>query len=235
MDRHTKWIGVALVVGGLLMFTRMAPVLAVLPEDMAFPPATTQDMVRLAVITGARWQLSHMMGLLAVLLFGIAYGWHVMLLIRAGWRSLGPGLAVTALLAFPLFGIALVIDGFAVPATIADHLAAGGTGAATLEQVAATHRLALRFFAPGVFLMFVTMGILSAPMLHREIHARWLGVAGQLIAVLAVTAYLTGLTGPHWNELQVAGTLMLVAFAWHLIIGARALIVKRIAAVPQSG
>ncbi|MDH4109733.1 MAG: hypothetical protein OEW35_15685 [Gammaproteobacteria bacterium] len=233
MDRHRKWIGVALVVGGLLMFTRMAPVLVVLPEDMAFPPATTQEMLRLAVIAGARWQLSHVMGLFAVLLFGIAYGWHVIFLVRAGWRWVGPGLAVTSLLAFTLFGIALLIDGFAVPAMIDDHLAAGGARTATLEQVEEMHLLALRFFAPGIFLLFLTIGLFSAPMLHREIHSRWLGVTGQTIAVVAVMAYLTGLTGPHWNEMQIAGTLMLAAFAWHLLVGARALIAKPIAAVPQ--
>jgi len=226
MHRQSKWIGAALVIGGLLMLTRMAPILVVLPEDMAFPPETTQEMLRLATVTGPRWQLSHLMGLAAVLLFGIAYGWHVNVLIQSGWQRVGYGLAAISILAFGLFGIALLIDGFVVPATMENHLAATGVQQASLEQFEESHQLALGFFTPGIFLLFATMGLLSAPMLHRKIHSRWLGVAGQAIAVLAVTAYLTGITGPHWDEMQIAGTLMLAAFAWHLLVGIRLLFAK---------
>ena len=68
--------------------------------------------------------------------------------------------------------------------------------------------------------------LLSLPMLFREFHSRWLGIMGQIIAVTAVTAYVAGLTGPNWNELQIAGTLMMSAFAWNLLVGMRALLVK---------
>jgi hypothetical protein len=37
-------------------------------------------------------------------------------------------------------------------------------------------------------------------MLHRAIHTRWLGFTGQIIAISAVTAYLTGVAGPNWNN-----------------------------------
>lgn len=235
MHRQSKWIGAALVIGGVLMFTRMAPILAVLPEDMAFPPETTQEMLRLATVAGSCWQLSHLMGLAAVLLFGIAYGWHIKVLLQLGWRRVGYGLAGIATLAFGLFGIALLIDGFVVPATMENHLAATGVQQATLEQVAESHQLALRFFTPGILLLFTTMGLFSVPMLHRNIHSRWLGVTGQAIAVLAVTAYLTGITGPHWDEMQIAGTLMLAAFAWHLLVGIRLLVAKSKSAQLQPG
>ena len=58
MDKQIKWVGAALVAGGVLMFSRMAPIFAILPADMAFPPETTQEMVRLAGIAGSRWQWS---------------------------------------------------------------------------------------------------------------------------------------------------------------------------------
>ena len=77
MEKQIKWAGVAMIVAALLMFTRMAPIFAVLPEDMAFPPESTWEMVRLAAIAGSRWQLSHVMGLLAVILFAVAYALHV--------------------------------------------------------------------------------------------------------------------------------------------------------------
>jgi hypothetical protein len=223
MEKHIKWVGAALIAGGLLMFTRMAPIFAVLPEDMAFPPASTEEMVRLAGIAGSRWKLSHIMGIAAVVLFAAVYAWHARYLVHAGWKKLGPILAVTAMLAFGLFSIALVIDGFFVPATIESYVTAGEGQAVTIEDVADAHKFALRFFTPGVFLMFVAVGLLSSPMLHRAVHSRWLGVFGQVIAISAVTAFLAGVTGPNWNNLQIAGTLMMAAFAWHLIVGVRAL------------
>jgi hypothetical protein len=223
MHTRIKWIGAALVAGGLLMFTRMAPIFAILPEDMAFPPDSTEEMIRLAAIAGPRWQVSHIMGLVAVVLFAIVYAWYVGLLMRLGWKRLGPAMAVVAAAAFGLFGIALLIDGSAVPAAAQAYLSAAAASPMALEQVADTHGLALSFFAPGVFLMFVAMGLLSSPLLHRVTPARWLGVLGQVIAIAAVTAYVTGLAGPHWNNLQIAGTLMLAAFAWHFLLGTRSL------------
>ena len=223
MDKRFKWAGAAMVVGGFLMFTRMAPIFVILPDDMAFPLETTQEMVRLAGIAGARWQLSHIMGLAAVVLFAVAYGWHVSVLMRIGWKRVGVVLAVMAAMAFGLFGTALLIDGFVVPATIESFVSTNEGQSMTLEQVAGSHQLALRFYTPGMFLLFVTIGLFSSPMLHRVIHARWLGFIGQIIAISAVTAYLTGLTGSDWNNLQVAGTLMLAAFAWHVLVGSRAL------------
>ena len=226
MDNRIKWAGAALVLGGLLMFTRMAPIFAVLPEDMSFPPASTQEMVRLAAIAGSRWQISHLMGLVAVALFAIAYAWHVNVLLRLGWKRIGLATAAAATGAFGLFGIALFIDGFVVSAAIQRYLSTGGTESMLLEQVAEMHSLALTFFSPAIFLLFVAMGVLSSPMLHRRIHSRWLGVAGQFIAITAVVAYLTDVAGPHWNNLQIAGTLMMAAFAWHLLVGARSVFKK---------
>lgn len=226
MDRQIKLAGAALVAGSLFMFTRMAPILVILPDDMVFPPETTQEMVRLAGIAGSRWQLSHIMGLAAVVLFAVAYGWHVKVLMHLGWKRIGVALAAMSTMAFGLFGTALAIDGFVLAETIDSHVSANGGQATTLAQVAESHQLALRFFTPGIFLMFVSMGLLSVPMLHGVFHARWLGFMGQIIGLIAVTAYLTGITGPNWNVMQIAGTLMMAAFAWHFLVGSRALFVK---------
>jgi hypothetical protein len=226
MNKQIKWVGVAMVVGGLLMFTRMAPIFAVLPDDIGFPPETTQELIKLAAAAGSRWEVSHLMGFAAVILFTVAYGWHANFLIRLGWKRIGLGLAVISTTAFGLFAIALLVDGFYVSATIDSYVSANSGRSTTLEQVAESHQLALFFFTPGILLVFVAMGLLSLPMLFREFHSRWLGIMGQIIAVTAVTAYVAGLTGPNWNELQIAGTLMMSAFAWNLLVGMRALLVK---------
>lgn len=223
MDNRFKWAGAAMAAGGLLMFIRMVPIFAIVPDDMAFPPETTQDLVRLVGVAAGRWQFSHLMGLLAVSLFAIAYGWHAIYLMRHGWKRIGIALAITATVAFGLFGIALVIDGFVVPAIVDSYVSANEVQTTTLEQVAGSHQLALSFFTPGLFLIFVTMGLLSSPMIHRVFHVRWLGFMGQIIAVSAVTAYLSGVTGTNWNNMQIAGTLMMAALTWHLLLGSRAL------------
>jgi hypothetical protein len=226
MQQKIKWVGAALMVGGLLMLTRMAPIFVVLPDDLSFPPESTQEMVRLAAIAGSRWQFSHVMGLVAVALFIIAYGWHAKLLIQLGWKRVGLAIAAIAMVAFGLLGVALTIDGFFVPLTIQQHVSPGAGESMTLEHVAESHALALSIFTPAVFLMFVAVGLLSTPMLHRSIHSRWMGLVGQLVAVLAVVAYVTGAAGPHWDNLKIAGSLMMAAFAWHLVVGSRALFVK---------
>ena len=140
MDNRIKWAGAAMAAGGLLMFISMAPIFAIVPDDMAFPPETTQDLVRLVGVAAGRWQLSHLLGLLAMIMFAVAYGWHSIFLMRHGWKRIGIALAITATLAFGLFGIALVIDGFVVPATVDSYVSANAVQTTTLEQVAGSHQ-----------------------------------------------------------------------------------------------
>jgi hypothetical protein len=223
MDKQLKWAGAALAAGGLLMFTRMIPVIAVMPDDMAFPPAATEDLVRLATIAGSRWQISHLMGLAAVILFATAYALHTQLMLRLGRPRVGIAIAAAATLAYGLFALALVFDGFLLPVTIEAYVASASSQTTALQDVADSHSFALRFYTPGVFFMFVAMGLLSSPIIHRAFHTRWFGFVGQFIAITAVTAYFTGVTGSNWENLQISGTLMLAAFAWHLVLGFRTL------------
>ena len=212
-----------MMLGGILMFIRMAPILAILPDNMPFPPVTTMDLVRLVEITGGRWQLSHVMGLLAVSLFIIGYWGHALVLVTLNSRRVGIAAAVIATVAFALFAIALVIDGFGVPAVADAYVSDVAGTVVTLEDVRNAHSRALSFFTPGVFLMFIAMGLLSSRMLHRIIYYRWLGGLGQLIAVGAVTAYLFGVTGPHWNVMRIGGSAMMAGFIWHLLVGLSAI------------
>ena len=218
MGAHLRWAGAGMVLGGLLFFGRMAPIFSVLPEDMDFPPTATQDLARLAELAGPGWQLSHGMGLLAVLLFTIGYWAHAHTLAVAGHTLIGKVAAATASLAFGLFAVALVTDGF-VLFDVAARYSAGGPNAPMLDAVAALHERALRFFTPAIFLMFVAMGILSSRMIHGFVHYRWLGYAGMALAITGPTAYLFGITGPNWDNLQIGGSLMMLGFIWHLIIG----------------
>lgn len=214
--------GAGLAAGAILFFGRMAPIFAILPADMAFPPETTADLVKLAQIAGPRWPLSHALGLIAVALFAIGYWVHAFALAKAGHTLIGFVAASIASIAFSAFAVALTIDGFLLPAAAA-ALAAGGANAPSLTDVEAVHHRALTFFTPAVFTMFIAIGVLSSRMLHGFIHSRWIGALGMTIAIAGPTAYLFGVTGPNWDHLKIGGSLMMLAFLWHFLVGAAAL------------
>ncbi len=216
-----KLAGSAFAVGAVLFFTRMAPVFAVLPDDMPFPPSSVSDTVRLVEIAGIRWRISHAMGLIAASLFIAGYWGHARVLARAGRNHIATIAAIVATLSFCLFSAALVIDGFLLSAAANAH-ASGGANAPLLAEVAAIHDRALVFFTPGVFLMFIAMGVLSSRLLHGLIHSRWLGFLGMTVAIAGPTAYLFGLAGPNWNNLRIGGSLMMAAFLWHFLVGVAA-------------
>lgn len=69
------------------------------------------------------------------------------------------------------------------------------------------------------------MGVLS-PMLRQIIHTRSLGLTGQIIAISALTANLTGVASPDWNNLQIVGSLMMAAFAWRLLVGSHGMLFR---------
>ena len=207
--------GAGMAVGGILFFTRMAPIFAAIPEDMDFPPTGATDLARLAELAGPAWPISHAMGLVGVVLFTLGYWAHANALAKAGHRVIGRIAALIASLAFGLFSIALIIDGFVLTAAVSEN--------APLSTVAAVHENALRFFTPGVFLMFIAIGVLSSRMLHGFIHARWLGAIGTIIAIAGPTAYLFGVAGPNWDNMQIGGSAMMLAFVWHLMVGVVAL------------
>lgn len=220
-----KFSGAAMVAGALLFFGRMAPIFAILPDDMAFPPETATDLVRLAQLAGPRWPISHAMGLAAVSLFIFGYWGHAQALARSGHRVVGAAAAVIATVAFSAFAAALVIDGFLLSEAAFEY-ARGGPDAPSLATVEAVHQRALVFFTPAVFLMFIAIGVLSSRMLHGFIHSRWLGGLGMMIAITGPTTYLFGVAGPNWDNLQIGGSLMMLAFLWHFLVGAAALFGK---------
>ncbi|MEM9616674.1 MAG: hypothetical protein AAF936_01840 [Pseudomonadota bacterium] len=224
MTLMLKFSGAVMAAGALLFFGRMAPIFAILPDDMAFPPETATDVFRLAQLAGPRWPLSHAMGLVAVSLFTFGYWGHAQALARSGHRLVGTVAAVIATIAFSAFAAALVIDGFLLPE--AAEYAHGGPDAPSLAKVEAVHQRALVFFTPAIFVMFIAIGVLSSRMLHGFIHSRWLGAFGMMIAIAGPTAYLFGVTGPNWDNLQIGGSLMMLAFLWHFLVGAAALFGK---------
>ena len=223
MNAQLRWAGAGMIIGGLVIFGRMAPIFSILPDDMAFPPTTTPDLIRLAELAGARWQVAHALGYVTVALFTLGYWAHANALAAAGHPFIGRIAAIIASLAFGLFGIALYLDGFVLP-NVAQAYSASGPAAPGLTHVQAAHDHALQFFTPAMFLMFIAMGVLSSRMLHGFIHYRWLGWFGMTLAVAAPTAFLFGVTGPNWNNLQIGGSLLMMGYFWHVIVGVASLL-----------
>ena len=218
MGAGLRWAGAGMAIGGTLIVGRMAPIVAILPDDMAFPPVAPEDFVRLAELAGARWQLSHGLGLAAVFLFIVGYWAQAGALAGAGHRIIGRIAALIATFAFGAFAVALVTDGFLFPETAMAYLA-GGVSAPSLAEVAGVHDQALLFFTPAIFLMFVAMAVLSSRLLHGFIHSRWLGGLGMLIGVAGPTVFLLGVAGPNWSNMQISGSLMMLGFLWLFLIG----------------
>ena len=215
-----KIAGLAMTIGGFLFFVRMVPVLRVVPDDMAFPPESDADLVRLVDLAGIAWPVSHALGLIAMGLFVFGYWSHRNHLKEFDRQPQSTWAAWVATIGFGAFAIALIIDGFGVPSAANTILASETTPRDLVySQAGDIHKLALRFFTPGVFLMFIAIGLLSTRLIHRLIHNRTLGFLGMLIAISGPTVYLFGLAGPNWDNLRVGGSLMMLAFLWHLLIG----------------
>lgn len=218
MSATLRWAGAGMALGGILIVGRMAPIFAIVPEDMGFPPVAAEDFVRLVELAGARWQFSHGLGLVAVILFIAGYWAQAGALAQAGQRIIGRVAALIATIAFGSFAVALVTDGFLFPEAAMAYLQ-GGANAPSLDETSAVHDQALSFFTPAMFLMFVAMAVLSSRLLHGFIHSRWLGAFGMLVGVAGPTAYLFGITGPNWSNIQISGSLMMLGFLWLFLIG----------------
>ncbi len=219
---NLRFGGAAMALGGFLFIARIGPVVVVKPEDVGFPPETTAELVRLATASGGAWPAAHIAGLVAAALMIFAYWKHANVLAAAGRPTVGRAAAFAAAAAFGLFSAALIIDGFVVYAA-ALASAAAPDNAQLLTSVAEAHARALFFFTPALFTMFIAMGILASRMIHGYLHSRWLGWLGQVIAVLAITAFLTGVAGPNWSNLQIGGSATLAGFVWHIFVGLAAL------------
>ncbi len=218
MNTTLRWAGAGMALGGILIVGRMAPIFAILPDDMAFPPEAAEDLVRLVDLAGFRWQLSHGLGFAAVILFIAGYWAQAGALADAGHRIIGRIAALIATIAFGSFAVALLTDGFLFPEAAMAFLA-GGPKAPSLVEAAGVHEQALLFFTPAMFLMFVAMAVLSSRLLHGFIHSRWLGGFGMIVGVAGPTAYLFGVTGPNWSNMQISGSLMMLGFLWLFLIG----------------
>lgn len=214
--------GAAMALGGALFILRIGPVVASKPDDVPFPPEASADLVRLAEAAGGAWPAAHVAGLVAAALMVFGYWMHAGALAEAGRRHVGRAAAVIASLAFGLFSIALVIDGFVAYGAILES-AAAPEDAQLLDAVGAAHARAVFVYTPAMFAMFVAIGVLASRLIHGQIHSRWLGWLGQAIAILAVIAYFTGLAGPHWDNMQIGGSLTMAAFIWQILVGLVAL------------
>jgi len=215
--------GVVMFFGGLLLIVRIFPVVAAKPESVAFPPETTTDLVQLAAGAGLAWPIAHAIGLLAITCLMFGYWRHAQALFKAGFGKVGWAAAAAAGLALVAFGMALIIDGFFVyDAALASAVTPNDTS--LLESVDARHAMALTFFTPGLFILFLAVGLISYPMLRGQMHSRWLGALGMMIAFVAVTIYLAGVAGPNWSNMQTGGLAIMAGFFWHILLGLAALL-----------
>ena len=118
-----RYAGWTMMVGATLLIIRILPVVAQIPDGVAFPPNTIEDLIDIAKTVGLAWPVSHALGFMAVLLLIAGYTLHAAHLRARGFKVISTFVFGTATLAFGLFAVALIIDGFwvynlAVDATV---------------------------------------------------------------------------------------------------------------------
>jgi hypothetical protein len=207
--------GASMFGGAVLMFGRMAPIFANLPEELeSFPPVGPEQLVILARGVGPIWQLAHGLGALALIMlaFGFYAHWQT-----ARDRNFGLvanimiGAAATGL---GLFSVAMVIDGWGVTGAIA----AWDAGIGSLGAIEQTHAQAVFLYTWGNFLIFIGVATLGSLIIHRAFHVRLWGFIGLALGVLADTGYLFGLMGDHWND-RLGMMVMLFGMIWMAVTG----------------
>lgn len=213
--------GTALILGALLSLTRMIPVMANLPDGfISFPPETADQIALLHSGNTIGVVISHVMALAAFFCYALGFG--VLFKLLWGWAK--PQLALLFIVAsgfgLMLFSVAVVIDGFILH-LVADYFT---TVSDTKQGIASflvlfTHKSALSFMAPGQFALMVGLACLAYGLFRSNHYNRWLNLVGLSIGVLAVTTYVTGIAGPYWNNMQVAGLSILLSHVWYVWLG----------------
>ena len=223
MSNLLKIGGASMFGGAILMFGRMAPIFANLPEELeSFPPVGSEQLVILARGVGPLWQLAHGLGALALIM--LAFGFY------AHWRTARDrnfGLVANimigaAAMGLGLFTIAMLIDGWGVTGAIA----AWDAGIGSFVAIEQTHAQAVFLYPWGNFLIFIAVATLGSLIIHRAFHVRLWGLIGLALGVLADTGFLFGLMGDHWND-RLGMTVMLFGMVWMAVPGLMAVFSRK--------
>lgn len=182
--------GYFLTAAGLLLVTRLIPIMTNIPDGFAgFPPTSMEQLALLINHNPFGHKLSHQMALLAMPLIWIGMFAHYQQYIEMGFarRAIIGITAITAHVIF--FSIALVIDGYMLT-DIAQEIAEPklldrSTASFLLNH---THESALAFFKLSSLCLMIGIGFLSLPIAHGYIHNKWFGYVGIIIAVVGASA-----------------------------------------------
>lgn len=223
MKIDLRMAGSFMVLAGLLLITRLAPIFANLPEGLTdFPPANTGQLAMLAAHNTSGYHISHLMALLAMPLLWIGFLAHYQRLSEKGLvrRSI---IGMTGIsMGAGLFSIALLSDGFLMPFVSHEFMSPQLLDKNTAEMlVAITHKLSLSFFTPAMFSFYVGFGFFASPFAHGHMHNKWFGFAGIALANIGVFGFM--LKGENFNLMPLGGLVMMATFFWVLALGISAL------------
>lgn len=221
MNPSPRVAGMAFIVAVLLMFTRMVPIFAsgaIAPQD--FPPDTVEVTVALARSTQTGTEISHLMLLIALVLFFagtlVLYGQ----LAGKGQATLALFAVVVSSLGLLLYAIAGVLDGFLLPA-VANGLGLLSTIPEETAQtlVGFSHETALSFFGQAQTAIILGVGLWGVALWRARLYGRWLSMSGVTLSALALLGLIAGVFDLHWRTFETAGPALLLFFVWHLALG----------------
>jgi hypothetical protein len=221
MTETSKFGGGAIITAVLLMLTRMIPIFASGAINFQdFPPDTAIGTASLAVSARSGWELSHLMLLVALMLFFIGYAVIYGALKQRGQETLGLASIVVLGTGLLFYAVAGVIDGFLVPvaANGSGFLADVGADSA-LAYVGLGHEAALAFFGQAQTGIVLGIGLVSVALWRARLLGRWLAGVGAALSALALIGLIAGAFGDYWRTFSTAGPVMMLFFFWQLALG----------------
>ena len=213
-----KTSGYFLIAASLLLLTRLIPIFANLPEGFTtFPPATVEDMAILAAHNTSGYHYSHLMAFFALPLLWLGFYAHYQRYVEVGMIRRATTGIVALTVAVILFSIAVLIDGFMVPLASSEYVTPEMLNKETALFFAHfSHQLAMSFFTPSALFFAIGLGLLASPMAHGQIHNKWFGIIGIVLANISIFGTLFGWT---LNGMALSASVMMGFFFWSFALG----------------
>ncbi len=210
-----KFSGWAIITAVLLYFIRFIPI--IFSGAGNFPPSTLAGFADLAIVGRRGWELSHLMGLTLPALFFMGYVWLYTELRQREQKNLGLLFIVVMGGALLFQAIAVVMDGFLVPAAANQSgLMAELPAEFAHAFVGFSHEAAQAFLKRGITITVLGIGLVSVALWRAKLLNKWFVAISAGLSGLVFLGLVIGVFGPTRGPLLVE---LLGINLWQLALG----------------
>ena len=209
-----KFSGWAIITAVLLYFIRFIPIIFLAAGGS--PPSTLTGFADLAIV-GRWWELSHLMGLTLPALFFVGYVWLYTELRQREQKNLGLLFIVVMGEALLFQAIAVVMDGFLVPAAANQSgLMAELPAEFAHAFVGFSHEAAQAFLKQAITITVLGIGLVSVALWRAKLFNKWFVAISAGLSGLVFLGLVIGVFGPTRGPLLVE---LLGINLWQLALG----------------